>query len=289
MTGKVCVVTGANAGLGFETAKALAEMGATVVMVCRSESKGRRAQQEIIESTDNQEVHLFLADLAIQQAIRTVSTAILSSFDKVDVLVNNAAAILSNFSRTVDGIETQFAVNHLGGFLLTHGLFPGFRRAEAARIINVSSGNHFRGSIHFDDIHLEHDYQVLKAYNQSKLANVLFTYELDRRLTQQGISGITVNAVDPGTNNTDIGVKATNWFHALAWKIRRLVSVPASVGARTQIHLAASETVAGISGKYWYKSRPVPSAQQSNDTIIAERLWELSKRYCQVTHFFAPS
>ncbi len=286
MKGKVCIVTGANAGLGFETAKGLAQKGAEVGMICRSEARGREAREAIIRDTGNQRVHLFLADLSKQDDVRRMAAAIRRAFGKVDVLVNNAAVVASERTLTADGIEMQFAVNHLAGFLLTHCLMEGLLASGSARIVNISSGNHRRGRIHFEDISLEAGYHVLKAYNQSKLANVLFTYELERRLKRNGIQHITANCVDPGTNFTDIGTKATGRWHALAWKIRRLVSMSPEQGAQCQIHLASSEEVEGISGKFWYKSKPLPSARQSYDEAAARALWELSQKCCDMDDFF---
>ncbi len=286
MKEKICVVTGANAGLGYATAKSLAEQQATVVMICRSAAKGEAARRQIVTETGNDAVHLLLADLADQAAIRRVAAEVRTAFDRVDVLVNNAAAIASEHTLTPDGIELQFAVNHLAYFLLTQQLLEPLLGGESPRIVNVSSNNHRRGRIYFDNPGLAGEYHVLKAYSQSKLANVLFTYELDRRLAQRGIEHLTVNCLDPGTNHTDIGVKATNRWHALAWKLRRLVSTPPAEGARCQIFLATADAVAGVSGRYWYRCRPVASAPRSYDAAVARRLWVLSERYCGIEEYF---
>ncbi len=283
---KTCIVTGANAGLGFETAKSFAETGGEVIMICRSREKGQKACQTIVETTGNKNIHLFIADLSDQSVIIKTASDIRSSFPRVDVLVNNAAAVVSEHTLTPDGIETQFAVNHLAGFLLTHHLMESLLSSNGARVVNVSSGNHRRGKIHFDNIHLDKDYHVLKAYNQSKLANVLFTYELDRRLKQNKIENLTVNCVDPGTNYTDIGAKVSNRWHALAWKLRRLVSMPASEGAQCQVFVASSKEVEGISGKFWYKCKAVPSAKHSYDERAAQKLWDLSKGLCDLDDYF---
>ena len=287
MKDKICVVTGANAGLGYATVKSLAEQGATVALLCRSETKGEKARRRIMAETGNEALDLFVGDLAQQADIRRVAAQIRAAYPRVDVLVNNAAAIVSEHTLTQDGIELQFAVNHLAYFLLTQQLLPSLLAGAQPRIINVSSNNHRKGAIHFDNLGLVGAYHVLKAYNQSKLANVLFTYELDRRLAQQGIEHVAVNCLDPGTNHTDIGVKATNRWHALAWKLRRLISTPPAEGARCQIYLATAEDVAGVSGRYWYRCRAVPSAPQSYDEAVARRLWEISKTYCAITDFFS--
>lgn len=286
MENKVCIVTGANAGIGLATTRNLAKRGATVVMICRSEAKGAAARQRIIAETGNERVHLQLADLSDQTAIRQAAAAVRASFPSVDVLINNAATVVSEHRLSPDGVELQLAVNHLGYFLLTQQLLGTLLAGDGARIINVSSANHARGAIHFDDLNLTEEYHVLKAYNQSKLANVLFTYELDRRLQQRGLAQLTVNCLDPGTVHTDIGVKATSFWHALAWKLRRLVSTSATEAAQCPTYLAAAEEVADLSGRYWYRSKPKTSAPQSYDEAAAQRLWKISEQYCGMDDFF---
>jgi NAD(P)-dependent dehydrogenase (short-subunit alcohol dehydrogenase family) len=286
MKDKVCVVTGANAGLGYETAKSLAEQGGTVAMICRSATRGEQARRQIMAAAGHDDVHLFVADLSEQAAIRRVAAQIRAAFARVDVLVNNAAAIASEHTLTPDGIELQFAVNHLAYFLLTQQLLAPLLAAERPRVVNVSSNEHRRGRIHFDNPGLAGDYHVLKAYRQAKLANVLFTYELDRRRAQRGIDHLAVNCLDPGTNHTDIGVKATNRWHALAWKLRRLVARAPAEGARCQIYLASSDAVEGLSGRYWYRCQTVASAPRSYDAVVAARLWALSAQYCGLENYF---
>ena len=288
MGSKIAIVTGANSGLGFATTEALAAIGTEVIMVCRSEKKGKIAQQQIIESTKNPNIHLILIDLSKQSDIWQGALQIKQRWSKVDVLINNAAAVISEHTLSEDGIEMQFAINHLAYVLLTHALMPLLQSSKQSRIINISSGNHRKGKIHFEDLNLTENYQVLTAYNQSKLANVYFTYELHRQLQKAGLDHVTVNAVDPGTNFTDIGVKATNFFHSLAWKLRRLVSLQPSEGAKTQIHVAVAPDLAKISGKFWYLSKPIRSAKATYEEAIAERLWKESLQLCQIEDYFIP-
>ena len=289
MASKICVVTGANAGLGFETAKAFADRKAEVIMICRSKIKGETAQQEIIEYTGNPLVHLVLMDLSSQKEIRERAADITQHWPQIDILVNNAATVLSYYTLTVDGIEMQFAVNHLAYFLLTHCLMNCLKSSPQARVVNVSSGNHTRGKIHFDDLNLSKNYHVLKAYNQSKLANILFTYEMHRRLLENGITNISVNCVDPGTNITDIGVKDTKFLHAVAWRIRRLIAKDPADGASCQVYVASSSKLNNTSGKFWYRSRPILSAKHSYEENTAKHLWEVSKKLCKIEDFFKPT
>lgn len=286
MKDKVCIVTGANAGLGYATAKSLAQKKATVLMICRSAAKGEEARWRINAETGNSDVHLFVADLAQQAAIRRVAGQIRTNFDRVDVLVNNAAAIVSEHTLTPEGIELQFAVNHLAYFLLTQQLMKPLLAGKQPRVVNVSSNNHRKGQIYFDNLGLAGEYHVLRAYDQSKLANVLFTYELHRRLTRKGIKHLTVNCLDPGTIYTDIGVKGTKRLHGLLWKLRRLVSTPPEEGAQCQIYLATAEEVANQSGQYWYRSEAIRSAPHSYDERTAQRLWQISKEYCGIEDYF---
>jgi NAD(P)-dependent dehydrogenase (short-subunit alcohol dehydrogenase family) len=286
MQGKTCVITGANAGLGYETALNLASRGASVIMVCRSAEKGAQARQAIIASTGNQEVHVRQVDLASQQQIRDLGARMQSNNHAIDVLINNAGLVRSQWSLTEDRIETVFAVNHLAPFLLTHELLPFLKKAPEARVINVSSKNHFKSQINFEDLFLKKNYNGLKAYGQSKLANVLFTYELDRQVKHAGYPHITINAVDPGLNNTNIGNKSTNWWYRMVWNFRKKQGMEPGEGARTQIHLATSPELEGISGTYWQRSKTVHSSQASYREEDAKRLWELSLEMCKLDGYF---
>ena len=227
MKNKSCVVTGANSGLGYASALALAQKGARVYLVCRSEERGKKAQEDIINQSQNEQIHLVVADLSSLKDLQEATSSIQSSTTQVDVLLNNAAMVSSKRQTNGEGIEKQFAVNHLGYFYLTHLLMPQLEQSEEARIINVGSGNHFRGKMHFDDLFLAKHYHPLKAYNQTKLANLLFTYELDRKLREKDRKHISVNCVDPGLNNTLIGEKNTSWLHRLVWEY----STPSGTGS----------------------------------------------------------
>jgi NAD(P)-dependent dehydrogenase (short-subunit alcohol dehydrogenase family) len=273
MRDKICIVTGANSGIGKATALGLAQAGATVGMVCRSAIRGQRAMSEIMSITENANLHLFVGDLGYMEDVRQVARSILSRFNQVDVLVNNAGVFLASRHTTRDGYEATFAINHLGYFLLTHLLLDRIKATPGARIINVSSASHLRGVIDFSDLHYERRfYNGLGAYRQSKLANLLFTYELARRL--QG-TGVTANAMNPGFVYTNMGNGSpARWLFWLAKRLGLLID-PAA-GAKTALYLAGSPEVDGISGRYFYRNRPISSSEDSNDMVVASRLWELS-------------
>ena len=230
MKDKICVVTGGTSGIGFETAKALASKGANVTIIARNPEKAHDAVESIRKTSGNENVAFVIADLGKQNEIREAAAEILKKHQQIDVLVNNAGAWFSKMILTRDGVESQFAINHLAYFLLTQLLLPALVKSGNGRIVNVSSDSHFKGKIHFDDLSLEKNYHGLRAYAQSKLANVLFTYELDRQLKAKNLP-VTVNALQPGLVKTDIGVKHTISLHSLAWKIRRLGGVTPEEGA----------------------------------------------------------
>jgi NAD(P)-dependent dehydrogenase (short-subunit alcohol dehydrogenase family) len=228
-------------------------------------------------------------DLSSQKEIQERAADIIERWPQIDILVNNAATVISYYCLTVDGIEMQFAVNHLAYFLFTHCLMNSLKSSPQARVVNVSSGNHRHGKIHFDDLNLSKNYHVLRAYNQSKLANILFTYEMHRRLLENGITNISVNCVDPGTNITDIGVKDTKFLHAMAWRIRRLIAKNPAEGAACQVYVSTSPKLKNVSGKFWYRSRPILSAKHSYEENTAKQLWEVSITLCKIKDFFKPT
>ncbi|MBS0000862.1 MAG: SDR family oxidoreductase [Cyclobacteriaceae bacterium] len=283
MKGKVCLITGSSTGIGFETALALARKGATVLTVARNSEKVKQAVEDLIEESGNENIDGFDIDLSSQKYIRKRAGEIVKKYPVIDVLVNNAGTWYSRLTYTEDNIEMQFAVNHLAYFLFTQELLPSLVRSDDPRIINVASNSHFHGKMHFNDINLTKKYHGLRAYAQSKLANVLFTYEFERRKT---ISKLSVYCVQPGLVKTNIGLKHTVSFHGLAWKIRRLSGVTPAEGAETSIYLASSEEVRGISGKYWDKMKIKKSSKGSMMKEDAARLWLLSERLCDIDDYF---
>ena len=274
MQGKTCLVTGANAGIGKEAALGLARLGATVVLLCRSETRGGAALAEIERRSGNRALHLLIADLASQREIRRVAAEYLERFERLDVLVNNAAVLAWRERRlSEDGLELTFAVNHLAPFLLTALLLDRLRASAPSRIVTVASGAHRRQALDFEDLQNERDYSPFDAYSRSKLANVYFTYELARRL--EG-TGVTANCLHPGVVSTALFRDMKWWQRIAIWLGRPFLLTPAR-GADTAIHLAASADVAGVTGRYFEKREEVRSSPVSYDAALARRLWEASE------------
>jgi len=269
MKDKVCLVTGANTGIGKVTARSLAESGATVVMVCRDKQKGEAARDEIKQKSGNQQVELMLADLSSQAQIRKLADEFKARYNRLDVLVNNAGVYLPKRTLTEDGLETTFAVNHLAYFLLTNLLLDLLKQSAPSRIVNVSSAAHHYGKVEFDNLQGEREYKGFAAYSNSKLENVLFTRELARRLAD---TGVTANALHPGA-------VATNIFRRLPtpieWLIKAFTLSPEK-GAETSIYLATSPEIEGISGKYFDKKREARISAIAQDDELARRLWDES-------------
>jgi NAD(P)-dependent dehydrogenase (short-subunit alcohol dehydrogenase family) len=270
--GRVCVVTGASSGIGRETALALARRGATLALVCRDPGRGAEARAAIQAGTGNADVELFLADLSSQAEIRRLAAALLARHPALHVLVNNAGVVNLSHTKTVDGIETVFAVNHLAYFLLTQLLLDRLRASAPARIVNVASDAHRWGRMDFDDLGRERSYQPMRVYGQSKLANVLFTYELARRV--EG-SGVTVNCLHPGAVATRLGQNNGRIATALTKMLAPFFRTPEQ-GAATSIHLATSPAVEGVSGRYFSNCREARSSRASHDRESARRLWDAS-------------
>lgn len=272
MQGKVCMVTGANSGIGKATVLALAQMGATVVMVCRDRARGEEARSEIITKSGNEAVDLLEADLSSQPSIRQLVENFQHHYTQLHVLINNAGATFSGRRETVDGLEMTFAVNYLAPFLLTN-LLLNVLKASAARIVNVSSDAHEAGYIRMDDLQEEKHYQPMRVYGQSKLAIVLFTYELARRL--QGM-GVTANCLHPGFVATNFGQRGASLPVRLLIKLIARFGTSSEKGAKTSIYLASSLEVEGLTGQYFAKSIPRRSVPITYDESLQRQLWEQS-------------
>jgi NAD(P)-dependent dehydrogenase (short-subunit alcohol dehydrogenase family) len=269
---KVCLITGATSGIGRATAMGLASMGASVVMVGRDRDRGAAVMAEIKEKSGNASVDLMLADLSSQEQIRRLAHEFKEAYPRLDVLINNAGVIRSERITTADGLETTFAVNHLAYFLLTNLLLDRLKASSPSRIVNVASGEQRNGTIDFDDLQGEKGYTGAKAYSQSKLATVLFTYELARRL--QG-SGVTANCLHPGVVGTNLGSGVSGVFGFVVRAMTPLMKSPEK-GAETSIYLASSPEVEASSGGYFAKKAQARSSDVSYDERIARRLWEVS-------------
>jgi retinol dehydrogenase 14 len=271
---KVCLITGATSGIGKATAMGLASMGASVVMVGRDRGRGEAALAEIKEKSANVSVHLLLANLSSQEEIHRLADEFKEAYPRLDVLINNAGVFRSERTTTPDGLETTFAVNHLAHFLLTDLLLDVLKASAPSRIVNVSSGDHSNGTIDFDDLQGEKGYKGAKAYSQSKLANVLFTYELAWRLEGTGVSA---NCLHPGAGirtNFGSGVSGVLGFTVRA--LKPLMKSPEK-GAETSIYLASSPEVEGLSSRYFAKKAGARSSVVSHDERLARRLWEVSE------------
>lgn len=273
MVGKICLITGASSGIGQVTALELARMGATVVMLVRSRERGEAARQAIITQTGNQQVELLVADLASFASVRAAAQELRSRHQRLDLLLNNAGLYMGQRQLSSDGFEMTFAVNHLAHFLLTNLLLDLLKASGPSRVVHVSSDAHLGGSNRFDDVRATRGYIGFRAYADSKLANVLFTYELARRL--EG-SGVTANALHPGAVRTNFAVETAGLFGVLFGLVRPLMLSPEQ-GARTSIYLASSPEVATVSGSYFVNCRPRKSSPNSYDRTAQSRLWALSE------------
>ncbi len=273
MVGKICLITGASSGIGQVTALELARMGATVVMLVRSRERGEAARQAIITQTGNQQVELLVADLASFASVRAAAQELRSRHQRLDLLLNNAGLYMGQRQLSSDGFEMTFAVNHLAHFLLTNLLLDLLKASGPSRVVHVSSDAHLGGSNRFDDVRAARGYSGFRAYADSKLANVLFTYELARRL--EG-SGVTANALHPGAVRTNFAVETAGLFGVLFGLVRPLMLSPEQ-GARTSIYLASSPEVATVSGSYFVNCRPRKSSPNSYDRTAQSRLWALSE------------
>jgi retinol dehydrogenase 12 len=280
---KIIAITGASSGIGFETARALAIKGHRILLMARDEGRGEKACEAIARVGRRPE--LILVELSSQASIRKAAVDIGDRSDSLDVLINNAGTWYTEFGLTEDGIERGFAVNHLAGFLLSHLLMPSLLRSGSGRIINLSSDMHFFGRMEFDDLNLQRNYHGLRSYAQSKLANVLFTYELDRRLNALSLP-LSVHAAHPGLVRTAIGVKHSNRFHALVWRLWTLGGRSLARGAETSVFLASAPADTIKSGLYWYNCRPKSSSPRSHNQDDARRLWQISEELCQIRNYF---
>ncbi len=267
------MITGATSGIGKAAAVQLAELGATLVLVGRNPTKTEAVIREVKQRTGNAEVYALIADLSVQQAVRRLAGDFADRYPRLDVLVNNAGAVMLSRQESADGIEMTFAVNHLNYFLLTSMLLDVLRSSSPSRIINVSSSSHHNGPMDFEDLQLRHGYGGYRAYGRSKLANLLFTYELARRL--EG-TGVTVNGMHPGLVATNL-VANNGPLGRLYNLFLRLAGRSVQSGARTITYLASSTDVEKVSGKYFVDQAPVASSPDSYDEEAALRLWRASE------------
>lgn len=266
------MVTGATSGIGEVTARVLAEKGAVVIVVSRNPDKCKRVTEDIKQKSGNPEVDYLAADLSSQVEIRKLVEGFEDRYQRLDILVNNAGSFFFKRQESVDGIEMTLALNHLNYYLLTNLLLERIKASTPARIVNVASGSHIGARIDFDDLEMRRNYSGLRAYGRSKLANILFTYELARRLDG---TGVTANTLTPGFVATNIGMD-NNWLVRTVKTLVNFFAKSPEEGAQTSIYLASSPEVERMSGKYFVDCKPVPSDAVTYDLTLAKRLWEVS-------------
>ncbi len=279
MPNKTILITGATNGIGLETARGLAKTGAHLILVARDAAKGERVVAELKKATQNEQIDLLIADLSRQNSVRALATQVLDRYPRLDVLVNNAGGVFNPRTITADGIETTWAVNHLAYFLLTYLLLDRLKAGAPTRIVSVSSAAHFGGRIRLDDPEFKNGgYNAMGAYSQSKLANILFTKELARRLVG---SGVTANCLHPGMVATGFGRSTMGWMGSIVGLAMRFGLSPEQ-GAATSIYLATSPAVADVSGEYFADRKVARVDAKANDAELARKLWALSARQCGI-------
>jgi retinol dehydrogenase-14 len=272
MAGQTVLVTGATSGIGRATALGLATMGAQVAITGRDRERTENAAREI-STAGAMNVEVFVADLSSQAQVRRLASEVLESLPRIDVLINNAGGYWSSRHVTADGLERTFALNHLAPFLLTNLLLDRLELYDPARVVTVASNAHATGRSDFDDLQGELSYSGGRAYSQSKLANVLFTYQLARRLRG---SAVTANALHPGVVRTSFGAEDPARVQRLLVPLLRPVMKSPAKGAATSIHLASAVELEHVSGRYFANRRPTRSSTRSYDQAVAARLWEAS-------------
>jgi len=270
---KTCIVTGGNTGIGLETVRGLARDGARVIIACRDEARGKTARDDVVASTGNESVEVMLLDLASLESVRAFASQVRDRVERLELLVNNAGVWPRARQSTADGFELTFGVNHLGHFALVQELRPLIEKSAPARIVNLSSRLHYRGSMRWDDLMMERGrFSGPKAYSQSKLANVLFTLALARRLAD---SGVTCNAVHPGVVRTELARS----YPRLLVKLFHLFLISPEQGAATSLRVATDPDLATTTGEYFEDEKVRKPSSAALDEKDQERLWNLSEKF----------
>ncbi len=276
MKGKTVLVTGANTGIGLETAAGLAAQGAYVVITARDPAKGKAAVDEIRRRHPDADVDVMQLDLSRLDDVRTFAKDFADRYPKLDVLINNAGLVLDKRTLTEDGFETTFQVNHLGPFLLTNLLLDTLRAAAPSRIVNVASTAHRGAKLDFDDLQSENGFRSMRVYGTSKLCNILFTRELARRLAG---TGVTANSLHPGTVRTGFGKDGdVSGLLAIGLKFGGLFFKSPAQRARTSIHVASAPELENVTGEYFVNRRTAKPSSAARDDEAAKRLWEISEQ-----------
>jgi len=278
MQGKVVVITGGSSGIGQVAAERLSAMGARIVLVARSKSRGEATLGRLRERAPGQTHTVHYGDVSRLADLNRLAAELRSAEPRIDVLINNAGAMFGQRQLTEDGLELTFATNHMSYFVLTNGLREQLAAAGAARVVNTSSHAHYRGKIDFDDLQSQHAYQAFPRYSFSKLCNVLFTRVLARRLAG---TGITTNSLHPGFVATRFADQSGGWMARMIGAMK-VFAISPEKGAETIVYLASSADVANTSGQYFYKCKPVAPSKLAQDDAAAERLWKESEK---LAHF----
>jgi retinol dehydrogenase 14 len=274
MDGKVVLITGGTSGIGKATAVALAAMGADVVITGRNQERGKQVVEEVRRESGNEEVELMLADLAVQAEVRRLAEEFKERYDRLDVLVNNAGVVQSRRTETPDGIETTLAINHLAPFLLTNLLLDLLKKSAPSRIVTVSSEAQRWGKLDFDDLQSERRYRGFPVYGRTKRTNIMFTYDLARRL--EG-TGVTANCMHPGAVNTSFAMNNRGLSTLLFRAFKPFMRTPEQ-GADTLVYLASSPEVEGMTGKYLSDRKVITASKEAYDETLQKRLWEASEK-----------
>ncbi len=274
LQGKICLVTGSTSGIGKVTSKELANEGATVVLVSRDRAKGEATQAEIKQATGNANIDLLIADLSLLQDVRRLANEFQQKYNHLHILVNNAGSVYSSRKITSEGLEATLVFNYLAPFLLTNLLVDTLKASGPARVINVSTMVHSK-NIDFDNLQGEKSYTAMGNYGQAKLALIIFTYELARRL--EG-SNVTVNVLHPGLVRSNFNSGTTGVVHYLSELAYLVAGISVEKGAETALYLATSPQVNGVTGKYFTKKQEGKSAPNSYDRAIAQHLWQVSEQ-----------
>lgn len=274
---KIIVISGASSGMGYEVTKTLLKQGHTVIGIVRKSQQNIDKMKAILQLGN---LHPYYADLSLIKDCKAVSAKIINDFSLIDVLVNNVGGVFSEFNLTEEGLEQTIATNHFSYYHITMGLMPSLLNAIDAKIINVSSNSHLKANINFESFTNNHNYAIMKAYGQSKLANILFTKKLTKILTNKQITTIAFN---PGRVRTDIGLKAKNSFHKFAWNfITKLNSISLEKGIQSYLFFIHNDLKA-FNGRYFNKTKPFNSSELSQNSALADKLWLITQNYTYET------
>lgn len=284
--GRISLVTGANAGLGYETALALAKLESTVILACRNPEKAENAKQRILNTVPTAQLDILIIDLSELASVRTAAEEFNKKYERLDLLINNAGVMIPPYTVTKDGFELQFAANHLGHFLFTGLILDTLLKTKNARIVSLSSIAHKDGKIHFDDLHWEKKYSAIEAYNQSKLACIMYGFELQRRLEKAGHKDVMSVVAHPGVSITELARHIPSWLVTIMeYTIAPIFTHPPKEGALPTLMAALDSSVKG--GEYFgpqgfndMKGKPgrAFSTKLANDEVVAKQLWEVSEK-----------